>query len=384
MTNDDNPSRPNDNADSDSDSEQRGVFGYDDADKREVGKKKGFFRRHPVMLGFVALLAIIVAGVGGFLAYLNHTIGSIDTFDATSNLDESDRPVKVDNDSLNILMAGVDKGNGGSVGDFIDAGWRPGVFRSDTIMILHITADRDHAYLVSIPRDSYVKLYDESGNFEEMNKVNAALSIFGPSAYISTIEHLTDLRMDHIAIVDWQGFKDISTALGGVEIYIPETFTDTSQNRTWYEGTQSISGEDALAYVRTRYGLANGDFDRMARQQNFLRAMMGKMLSKGTLVNPFKLTNTLKAVVKYLTVDNDFSTGEIRNLAISLRGIHTDDVTFLTAPWSGYGNEIGSTVHLDQAQCNALWKAMAEDDIAGYINQYGSSSGVLPGNHNVN
>ena len=121
----------------------------------------------------------------------------------------------------------------------------------------------------------------------------------------------------------------------------------------------------------------------MERQQNFLRAMMGEMLSQGTLANPFKLTNTLQAVVKYMTVDNEFSTGEIRDLALSMRGIRTDDVTFITAPWSGYGNEVGSTVHLDKAQCNALWKAMAEDDIAGYLNEYGNESGVLPGQQNV-
>jgi anionic cell wall polymer biosynthesis LytR-Cps2A-Psr (LCP) family protein len=192
--------------------------------------------------------------------------------------------------------------------------------------------------------------------------------------------------MDHQVIVDWAGFKDIADALGGVEVYIPESFYDTSQKIQWIAGRQNLMGDKALAYVRTRYNLPDesGDFGRIARQQNFLRAMMGKMLSKGTLANPVRLTNTLKAVVRYITVDDGFSTGEIRSLALSLRGIETDDVTFVTAPWSGYGNEVGSTVHLNMKQCKALWKAMADDDIADYLQKYGNESGVLEGPKSVN
>jgi LCP family protein required for cell wall assembly len=344
-----------------------------------VRKKRGFVRRHPVIIGLVAVAAVLCAGAGGYLYYLNHTIGTIDHANFTGDLPEDMRPAKIDNEAVNILMAGVDRGNGDSVGQFIDAGWKPGVFRSDTIMMLHVTADRDHAYLVSIPRDAYVPIYNAKGTFEEKNKVNVALSVYGPGAYVSTVEHLTGLRMDHQVIVDWAGFKDIADALGGVEVYIPESFYDTSQKIQWTAGRQTLKGDKALAYVRTRYNLPDesGDFGRIARQQNFLRSMMGEMLSRGTMANPVKLTNTLKAVVKYITVDDGFSTGEIRNLALSLRGIETDDVTFVTAPWSGYGDEVGSTVHLNRKQCDALWKAMADDDIAEYIQKYGNQSGVL-------
>ena len=343
--------------------------------------RRGFLRRHRVLVALAALVAVVGASVGGYLYYLNHTIGSIDRSNFTMGLLDDQRPAKVDNDAVNILMAGVDNGHGQKVSDLMDDGWEPGVFRSDTVMVLHVTADREDAYLVSIPRDAYVKIFDSDGQFQEKNKINEALSTYGPGAYVSTVEQLTGLRMDHQAIVDWAGFKDISEALGGVEVYIPETFHDTSQRRTWIEGRQSLEGDDALAYVRTRYNLPDdsGDFGRIARQQNFLRSMMGEMLSQGTMANPLKLTNTLQAVVEYVTVDDDFSTGEIRNLAMSLRGLQTEDVTFVTAPWNGYGNEVGSTVHLDEKQCQALWQAMADDDIADYVKKYGSRSGVLEG-----
>ena len=357
------------------------MFDYDDTGKRKTGKSRGVVRRHPVIVSLLLLLTLVVGAAFTLLLYLNNQIGNIARVPVAEGLNPDDRPAEIDNESMNILLAGVDKGDGRSVAELVETGWEPGVFRSDTIMILHVTADRDDAYLVSIPRDSYVALYDESGNFEYKDKVNAALSVFGPSAYVSTIEHLTGLRMDHLAAVDWEGFKDISTALGGVEVYIPETFYDTSQRRWWYEGTKILEGDDALSYVRTRYNLPDdsGDFGRIARQQNFMRAMVGKMLSQGTLANPLKLTNTVEAVVKNLTVDEEFESGEIRDLALSLRGLRTEDLTFLTAPWSGYGNQSGSTVILDQAQGNALWRAMAEDDIEGYINEYGSDSGELDG-----
>ena len=391
-SNDDGPPRPDDGVTSPDDGTPAaapatpngdGEKRNGDGGKRKAEKKKGRIRQHPIIASVLAFLLIIIAATGAWAVYLNYTIGSIDSVPLGSIPDEK-RPEKIDNEALNILLAGVDKGDGRSIKQVVDDGWDPGVFRSDTVMILHVTADREHAYLVSVPRDSYVRLYDETGEFEQMNKINAALAEYGPSAYVSTIEHLTDLRMDHLVMLDWKGFKDISTALGGVEVYIPETFYDSSQKRQWIEGPTTLEGEDALAYVRTRYDLPDesGDFGRIARQQNFMRAMLSKMLSQGTIANPLKLTNTIRAVVKNLTVDDDFSGGEIRNLAFSLRGIRTDDLTFLTAPWDGYGTEVGSTVHLDKKQCDALWKAMADDDIAEYIDKYGTED-VLDGKHKI-
>ncbi|HLK94784.1 MAG TPA: LCP family protein [Nocardioidaceae bacterium] len=374
MPRDTTPSRPDAPA-------AGGASPADGASGAPGAPRRGFLRRHRIVVAFAALVAVVSASAGGYLYYLNHTIGTIDRSDFTVGLPDDQRPAKIDNEAVNILMAGVDNGNGRDVSDLLEDGWKPGVFRSDTVMLMHVTADREDAYLVSIPRDAYVKIFNGNGKFQEKNKINTALSTYGPGAYVSTVEHLTGLRMDHQAIVDWAGFKDISEALGGVEVYIPETFYDTSQRRTWIEGRQNLEGDDALAYVRTRYNLPDnsGDFGRIARQQNFLRSMMGEMLSQGTMANPLKLTNTLKAVVEYVTVDDDFSTGEIRTLAMSLRGLQTEDVTFVTAPWKGYGNEVGSTVHLDEKQGDALWQAMADDNIADYLKKYGNRSGVLEG-----
>jgi LCP family protein required for cell wall assembly len=356
----------------------RSSSAYAGAGKRKLIKESGFIKRHWILCSVGAAVAVAMIASGGFVLYLNNMLGNADQVAIT--IDESNRPPPTHGEELNILLAGADNGPGPSIAEDVAAGtWESGEHRSDTIMILHIPADRSTAYLVSIPRDSYVDIYDENGDFAYTDKINSAFSLYGPSGYLSTIEHLTGLRMDHLAIIDWKGFKDLSSALGGVEVYIPETFYDSSQKITWQEGHQKLEGEQALQYVRTRYGLEDGDFGRIARQQNFLRSMMGELLSEGTVTNPLKLTSALRAITDNLTVDDDWSGGGMRDLALQLRDIRTDDVTFLTAPTAGYGTtpEGASVVRLDDKQCKALWKAIADDDIDHYMRKYDNEAGKL-------
>ena len=351
---------------------------YDGAGKRKLVKERNFIRRHWILCTVVGVVAVAMIGTGSWALYLNNMLGNADQVPIT--IDESNRPPPTHGEELNILLAGADNGPGPSIAEDVAAGtWESGEHRSDTIMILHIPADRSTAYLVSIPRDSYVDIYDENGDYAYTDKINSAFSLYGPSGYLSTIEHLTGLRMDHLAIIDWKGFKDLSSALGGVEVYIPDTFYDSSQKITWQEGHQKLEGKQALQYVRTRYGLEDGDFGRIARQQNFLRSMMGELLSEGTVTNPLKLTSALRAITDNLTVDDDWSGGGMRDLALQLRDIRTDDVTFLTAPTAGYGttNEGASVVRLDVKQCKALWKAIADDDIDHYMKKYDEEAGKL-------
>jgi len=328
-------------------------------------------RRHWIVTSLVVLILLGACGVGGWFWYLNAQIGNIDRIALT--LHEQRRPPPTEGEELNILIAGADNGAESSVAEDVAAGrWEPGSHRSDTIMILHLPEDREEAYLVSIPRDSYVKLYDDEGNYAYIGKINTAFSVFGPSAYIATVEHLTGLRMNHLAIMDWEGFKDVSHAIGGVRVYIPETFYDYSQKVTWRKGWHTLKGEDALQYVRTRHGLANGDFDRISRQQNFVRAMMAKLLSYGVLHNPPALTGAVKAITSNLTVDEGWSAGDIRKLALSLRDLGTQDVTFVTAPLGSYETTSAgeSIVRLDPVASQELWDAMADGALDAYVAEH--------------
>ena len=338
------------------------------AGRRRSEPQHGWLRRHWILASVVALVLVVSGSVAGWFVYLNQQIASIERIPLT--LDDAERPARIEGEALNILIAGADNGTGPTIADDVAAGrWEPGSHRSDTIMILHLPADRDEAFLVSIPRDSYVKLYDERGDYTYTDKINAAFSLYGPSGYIATIEHLTGLRMDHLAIMDWQGFKDVSHAIGGVRVYIPETFYDESQKVTWQKGWDELEGQEALQYVRTRHGLTNGDFDRIARQQNFLRSMMQTLLSDGVMRSPTSLTGALKAITSNLTVDESWSTGDIRDLALSLRDIEAENVTFVTAPLGSYDTTSSgqSIVRLDPTKSKELWRALGDGALNDYV-----------------
>lgn len=354
---------------------------YRDAGKRRADGDK-FRRRHrKTFLTLVTLAVVCSVGITVTSAYaymLNNKLGNIDKVEP--KLKEKDRPDPDKGKALNILLIGSDKGKkiegeaqDTSIAEDAQADeWPSGKYRSDTLMIVHITANRKYAFLMSIPRDTLTTIYNEEGEPQGQNKINAAFSDYGPSGTISTVEHLTDLRMKHMAIIDWEGFKDLSSAVGGVPVTIPKAFYDPKQKIQWEAGKQNLEGKKALAYVRTRYGLLRGDFDRIARQQNFLRALMGKMLAKGTMRNPVKLINTVGALTKNLTVDQSWTAGDMRGLALSLRGMQTEDVIFLTAPVAGTETipVYGSVVRLDEAKSDEMYTAFRKDNLRAYLKKY--------------
>lgn len=349
---------------------------------REAGKRRAgglpFHRRHRKVIAGLLGSVLLVLGVGMSYAYLLNSKFSNIAKVETSSLQNRPDPDK--GKALNIMLLGSDKGKAVPgvpadttlAEDARAAEWPSGKYRSDTLMIVHISEDREHVYLVSIPRDTYTTLYDSTGAPAEQQKINAAFSFYGPTGTISTVENLTDVRMRHMAIIDWAGFKDLSRAVGGVPVFIPQAFYDPSQEIQWQAGQQTLEGDQALAYVRTRYGLQRGDFDRIARQQNFLRAMMKKMLEKGTTRNPVKLTRTLSALTDNLTVDAEWNSGDMRALAMSLRGTKAKDVTFMTAPVSGTETVpgLGSVVRLDELKAEELFTAMKTDTMQSYVDKY--------------
>ena len=334
------------------------------------------------------LLSLLGLMVVGAIVFVNGKLNQIDHVDISS-LPASGRPPRATGpagNAINILLAGVDNGNGPSVAAaWKSHDWVPGEHRSDTIMFLHVSADRKHSYVLSVPRDWYVTIYNQYGKPAGRHKINAAFSLYGPSAYVSTMEHLTGIRMDHLAVIDWDGFRQLTDALGGVEIYIPANVYDSSQKVTYTKGYTYMRGAQALEYVRTRHGLAGGDFDRIKRQQNFIRVLMSDLFDRGVLTNPRKLSSVLDAVTTNLTIDSGWSNSNLRGLAFSLRGMRANDVTFLTAPiatdWNRYVAGDGDVVLLDRVRDAALWKAASSDRLAEYMGTH--SSEELPSDRYV-
>lgn len=348
---------------------------YGDAGKRRAGGQP-FRRRHRKLL--IALFAfLIVVPVLGGASYAYVLNSKLNNVEKVPTVKDTERPDPDKGKALNILLLGSDKGkkikgqpaNTTISQDAKAKTWPAGKYRSDTLMIVHISANRKEVYLTSIPRDTFTMLYDAEGRPQHQEKINAAFSEYGPLGTISTVEHLTNLRMSHLAIIDWAGFRSLSSAVGGVEVNIPRAFYDPKQKIQWEAGPQVLEGKRALAYVRTRYGLLRGDFDRIARQQNFLRSLMKKILDKGTMTNPVKLINTVGALTENLTVDAEWTSGDMRALALSLRGTTAEGVTFLTAPIAGTETipVYGSIVRLNEAKALTLWEALKNDSMTAYL-----------------
>src|SRR5262245_6867445 len=156
---------------------------YGGAGKRKLIRERGWIKNHWILASVAAVAVVGLVAGGGWLLYLNNMLGNVDRVAVT--VDEDNRPPPTHGEELNILLAGADNGPGPSISDDVAAGtWKSGEHRSDTIMILHIPADRENAYLVSIPRDSYVDIYDESGDYAYTDKINSAFSLYSRSGYL--------------------------------------------------------------------------------------------------------------------------------------------------------------------------------------------------------
>lgn len=236
--------------------------------------------------------------------------------------------------------------------------------RSDVIMVLHVTEDGQHAQVVSIPRDSYVQV-DGHGR----TKINAAFSYGGPNLLGRTIEQNFKIHLTHMVVTDFGGFRGITEALGGVQVYVPgDVVDDRTGTVAWHKGWQTIEGERALDYVRTRHGLARGDFDRVQRHQNFLRAVVERTRNTSVLANPFRLSKLVTEVTGHVAMDDKMSDTEVMKLAYTGLRMHLGDMSFATVPFEGaamVGDQ--SVVLLRTKEAVALFNALQRDTFISYV-----------------
>jgi len=325
-------------------------------------------RKHRVWkIALATVLALVlVVVVGGFLVY-EHLNGNITSLDTTKALG-TDRPsayvpkTPTPHQPLNILLLGSDtrQGKGNHIG-----GQTPGL--SDTTILLHINATRTAAYGVSIPRDSMVQRPDclsKDGKTTVpggLSMFNEAYAIGGAGCTERTVEQLTGIRIDHFVVVDFNGFKHMVDALGGVEVCVPKPVHDDIGHINLKAGTYTVTGEQALDYVRVRHDIsANGDIGRMKRQQAFLASMANKAISLGTLSNPVKLYRFLDAATKSLTTDPGLANLQaLAGLANQLRGIGLENIQFLTVPFETYQPDPNRLVWAPAAK--KLWRRIRLD-----------------------
>jgi polyisoprenyl-teichoic acid--peptidoglycan teichoic acid transferase len=316
----------------------------------------------PLLLSVLGLL--LVAGLLGAFAYVLSVDRSVNQnlqrgpdllpAESPTGTDQLPRPpARASDKSVNFVLLGVDDDSGGSS-------------RSDALMVLHLPASRDAAYLISFPRDMYVPIPGRGSN-----KINAAYAFGGTRLTIRTLEGILDTRMDHVAVVDFKGFIGLTEELGGVQVY--NKHSSESGGYKFPAGKITVRGPEALAYVRERMTLPRGDLDRAERQRELLQAIFSKGLSGDTIRNPAKFVAFTGGVAKHVKVDDRLTSNELRALVLSLR-MTPDDLRTLQAPILGFGrtSDNQSIDRVDWDQLERLSEALDTDDMAAYVQRYGS------------
>jgi LCP family protein required for cell wall assembly len=264
----------------------------------------------------------------------------------------------------NYLIVGSDSRKGMSSADKkkLHTGSAEGQ-RTDSMMILHVGDNGDT--LISLPRDSNVTIPkfqgSESGKIRGplgTNKLNAAYAFDGPTLLVRTVEYNTGLHIDHYVEIGFAGFANIVDAVGGVEIDIDKGFKDKYSGADFKAGKQTLNGEEALAFVRTRHAFATSDLQRTKNQQKFLSALAHQVATPSTVLNPFKFYPTMGAGLDSLTVDKDMSLWDLASMFWAMKSVSGGDGKSMNMPISGSS---GGNLVWDKAKVKTLVDELKSD-----------------------
>jgi LCP family protein required for cell wall assembly len=318
-----------------------------------------------LLLAAVGVLLVIAVGAGVFAFSLANSFSSKSQKIEQVFPDDATRPETVQSGATNMLLLGSDS-RAATVED-AEAGGTTSQ-RSDTMVWVHIPADRKNIYLMSIMRDTWG---DIPGHGQ--SKMNSAMALGGIPLTVQTLENMFDTRLDNVAVVDFEGFKAMTDALGGVEVNVPVAFS--TKQFAFPAGKQELSGEQALAFVRERKSFSDGDYQRVKNQQAFLKALMSRFLTPETLSNPVRLSNLVDTVSPYISVDKSLDAGRAAALAVELRYVRASNVKSFTLPTLGIGTSADgqSIVIRDDAAIADIRDAFKNGSLGSYLQNSGAA-----------
>jgi LCP family protein required for cell wall assembly len=241
---------------------------------------------------------------------------------------------------------------------------------TDTIMIVHISEDRERASIVSLPRDSYAETpahTDQTTGKRHKShplKLNAAYAEGGPQLTVRTVESMTHVKIDHYLEVDFTSFMKTVDVLGGVRICTVRPLKDSYTGLDLAAGTHDLNGGQALQYVRSRHIDGASDLGRMQRQQRFLAALIARATSSGVLLNPIRFNDVTRAVLGSVRADKGFGTDQLIDLGRAMRGFSPSSSEFTTVPIGKMGyavKGIGSTLKWDEKKADRLFRTLRDD-----------------------
>ncbi|MGW2087384.1 LCP family protein [Streptomyces sp. NPDC001880] len=241
---------------------------------------------------------------------------------------------------------------------------------TDTLMLVHLSADKERASIVSLPRDSYAEVPEHTDrNTGEQHaahpqKLNAAYAEGGPSLTVRTVEHMTGVKVDHYLEVDFTSFMKTVDTLGGVKICTARPMKDSYTGLDLAAGTHELDGGQALQYVRSRHIDGASDLGRMQRQQKFLASLIKQATSSGVLLNPVKFRDVASTMLGSVRADKGFGTEQMLELGQAMRDFSPASSEFASVPMENVSypvKGIGSTVKWDEAKSKKLFQTLRED-----------------------
>ncbi|QFQ97896.1 LytR family transcriptional regulator [Streptomyces phaeolivaceus] len=327
--------------------------------------KKSTGKRILVWTGGTLAFLLVGISTAGYLYYqhLNNNIQKISDDGASTGGFSKDR-------AINLLVIGTDKRTGTGNTKYGDA---ESVGHADTTILLHVSKDRSNATAMSIPRDMIVDVPEcpttqEDGSTKDIAatsnvRFNTSLGQYGrtPSCTMRTVEELTGIKSDHFMVADFNAVKTLSTAIGGVEVCLAKDIKDSKSKLDLSAGKHTIEGEEALAFLRTRYSVGLGsDLSRIELQQQFLSSMIRQMKSKDTLTDPTKVLDLAEAATSALSVDSKISDiKKLASLGQEVGKVKTKNITFTTVPV--IDNTDGATVLPKPQSAEDLFETIRND-----------------------
>ncbi|MEU6590617.1 LCP family protein [Streptomyces sp. NPDC046881] len=335
---------------------------------RRPVKKKSTAKKVLLWTGGSMAFVLVAVTAAGYLyiKHLNDNITSVSDDGAGTGGFSKD-------EAINILLIGTDKRTGKGNEGYGDSG---SVGHADTTILLHVSKDRSNATALSIPRDLIVDIPDcptqqEDGSRKvipgsEGVRFNTSLGQDDrtPSCTMRTVTELTGIKPDDFMVADFNAVKTLTEAVDGVDVCLAKDIDDPDSHLKLSKGTHKISGEQALAFVRTRHSVGfGGDLSRIGLQQQFLGALMRKLKGNATLTSPTKMLKLAEAGTKALTVDDKLdSIGKLKDLGLELGKLNPKNLTFTTVPVvDNPAEKVKSTVVLNESKAPAVFEAIRND-----------------------
>ncbi|WP_443058156.1 LCP family protein [Streptomyces sp. NBC_00820] len=313
----------------------------------------------------LSVVVLAAAGIGhAVVSSLDAGIARVDAFKDMKNRPRAGH-------GMNVLLVGTDGRD--KISEAEKRAYRLGgapCHCTDTVMIVHISEDRERASVVSLPRDSYAEVPahvdQNTGQRHGPHpiKLNAAYAEGGPQLTVRMVEDMTHVKIDHYMEVDFTSFMKTVDVLGGVRICTATPLKDSYTGLDLAPGTHTLTGGQALQYVRARHVDGASDLGRMKRQQRFLAALIERATSSGVLLNPMRFRDVTRAVLGSVRADEGFGTDELLDLGRAMRNFSPSSSEFTTVPIGEMNylvKGIGSTLKWDPAKAGRLFTSLRDD-----------------------